>query len=147
MVAVEVKSTTAAKRCQGQDCVLKNAVMPPAPRTFFSTSAVFTRRWFTVSSSVTGKVKPEDLRRRVDYLTDCFAEARELLGDARESLGSSYFSDDMMEAQEAVSSTITKYEALLTDLDEDQRNGVVRTIGLRMEELKAQEQAIKDLLD
>ena len=53
----------------------------------------------------------------------------------------------MTDAQSAVATTLTKYKALLADLDEDQRNDVTRTIGLRMEELKAQEQAIKDLLD
>lgn len=53
----------------------------------------------------------------------------------------------MTEAQEAVSTAIATYEAFLADLDEDQRKDVIRTIGLRMEELKAQEQAIKDLLD
>ncbi|KAK7112059.1 hypothetical protein V1264_011572 [Littorina saxatilis] len=93
------------------------------------------------------RLAPEEVKKRVEGLTDRFAEARELLGDARESLGSTYFSEDMQEAQEAVSETLTTYEALLADLDEDQRNDVVRSIGLRMEELRAQEQAIKDLLD
>ena len=65
----------------------------------------------------------------------------------RESLGSTYFSEDMLDAQEAVSTTLSNYEAVLADLEEDQKTEVVRSIGLRMEELKAQEQAIKDLLD
>lgn len=65
----------------------------------------------------------------------------------RESVGSTYFSEDMTEAQEAVSTAIATYEAFLADLDEEQRKDVIRAIGLRMEELKAQEQAIKDLLD
>lgn len=65
----------------------------------------------------------------------------------RESLGTTYFSDDMSDAQEAVTGTLTAYDALLKELEQDQRDDVVRTIGLRMEELKAQEQAIKELLD
>jgi hypothetical protein len=65
----------------------------------------------------------------------------------RESLGSTYFSEDMLEAQEAVSATVSAYQQLLKDLDEDQRNDVIKVIGLRMEELKVQEQAIRDLLE
>ena len=57
-----------------------------------------------------------------------------------------YFSEDMAEAQEAVSSTLAQYKKLLDQLSENQRQDVLRTIGLRMEELKAQEQALKDAL-
>ncbi|KAK7112060.1 hypothetical protein V1264_011572 [Littorina saxatilis] len=117
------------------------------PWSFHSSSQPSTKRWFSRSSTLMKRLAPEEVKKRVEGLTDRFAEARELLGDARESLGSTYFSEDMQEAQEAVSETLTTYEALLADLDEDQRNDVVRSIGLRMEELRAQEQAIKDLLD
>lgn len=105
------------------------------------------KKCFSTTRQMLARLKPEEVRKRVDKLTDHFAEARELLGDARESLGTTYFSDDMSEAQESVSSTLSLYEALLSDLEKDQREDVIRTIGLRMEELKAQEQAIKDLLD
>ena len=55
-----------------------------------------------------------------------------------------YFSEDMAEAQEAVQATLDQYQKLLDQLSENQRQDVLRTIGLRMEELKAQEQALKD---
>ncbi|KAK7481035.1 hypothetical protein BaRGS_00027754 [Batillaria attramentaria] len=103
--------------------------------------------YVTTTTGLMARLKPEEVRKRVEELTDLFAEARELLGDARESVGTTYFSDDMSDAQEAVSNTLAAYEALLSELEKDQKDDVVRTIGLRMEELRAQEQAIKDLLD
>lgn len=87
-----------------------------------------------------------DLKKAMDQLTEQFTEARELIEDARESLDTVYFSEDMSEAQEAVISTLDQYHKLLDQLSDDQRQNVLRTIGLRMEELKAQEQALKDAL-
>ena len=64
----------------------------------------------------------------------------------RESQGTVYFSDDVQEAQEAVADTLEEYSNLLVGLDETQKIEVTRTIGLRMEELKAQRTAIEELL-
>lgn len=57
-----------------------------------------------------------------------------------------YFSEDMQEAAEAVSQTIQMYEKLLNELDENQKKDVVRTIGLKMAELKAQQAAMEEEL-
>lgn len=57
-----------------------------------------------------------------------------------------YFSEDMQEAAEAVSQTIQMYEKLLNELDENQKKDVVRTIGLKMAELKAQRAAMEEEL-
>ncbi|GFO38741.1 hypothetical protein PoB_006524600 [Plakobranchus ocellatus] len=91
-------------------------------------------------------ISSADLKRAMDDLTEQFMEARELIDDARESMETVYFSEDMAEAQEAVKATLDQYRKLLEQLSEDQRQEVLRTIGLRMEELKAQEQAITDSL-
>lgn len=57
-----------------------------------------------------------------------------------------YFSEDMQEAAEAVSQTIQMYEKLLNELDENQKKDVVKTIGLKMAELKAQQAAMEEEL-
>lgn len=62
----------------------------------------------------------------------------------RESMNTVYFSEDMQEAAEAVSQTIQMYEKLLNELDENQKKDVVRTIGLKMAELKAQHAAMEE---
>ncbi|XP_033734964.1 uncharacterized protein LOC117323692 [Pecten maximus] len=91
-------------------------------------------------------VSDKTVKKMMDILTDKFAEARELMQDARESQGTVYFSDDMSEAQEAVQDTLEEYRSLLSKLDETQKQNVVRTIGLRMEELKAQQAALEESL-
>ncbi|OWF47820.1 uncharacterized protein LOC110453892 [Mizuhopecten yessoensis] len=91
-------------------------------------------------------VSDETVKKMMDTLTDKFTEARELMQDARESQGSVYFSDDMSEAQEAVQDTLDEYKSLLSKLNETQKQNVVRTIGLRMEELKAQQTALEESL-
>lgn len=50
----------------------------------------------------------------------------------------------MEDAQIAVRETLQKYENLLNQLSPEQKQEVLRTIGLKMEELKAQEQALQD---
>lgn len=87
-----------------------------------------------------------DVKKRTEELTDSFMEARELMQDARESMNTVYFSEDMQEAAEAVSQTIQMYEKLLNELDENQKKDVVRTIGLKMAELKAQQAAMEEEL-
>lgn len=65
----------------------------------------------------------------------------------RESIGTDHFSEDMCDAQEAVKTTLTAYDILLEELNSGQRQEIIKTLGLRMGELKVQEQAIRDLLD
>ena len=62
----------------------------------------------------------------------------------RESKGTVYFSDDMKEAQEAVEETLTEYRQFLEKLSDKQRQDVIASLGLRMEELKAQRAAMEE---
>lgn len=64
----------------------------------------------------------------------------------RESQGTVYFSEDLEDAQEAVNGTLIEYKQLLDKLSDTQRQEVISTLGLRMEELKAQQKAIEDEL-
>lgn len=57
-----------------------------------------------------------------------------------------YFDSDLKEAQEAVTEALELYEELLESLSLEQREGVIRTIGLKMEELRAQQTMIEDSL-
>ena len=57
-----------------------------------------------------------------------------------------YFSEDMQDAQTAVEDTLQEYKKLLESLTDAQRRDVTATLGLRMEELKAQQAAIEESL-
>lgn len=62
----------------------------------------------------------------------------------RSSINSVYFSEDVEEAQKAVTETLDFYDNLLKKLSTDQKKDVLRTIGLKIEELKAQQEALID---
>jgi len=52
----------------------------------------------------------------------------------------------MQDAQTAVEDTLQEYKKLLESLTDAQRRDVTATLGLRMEELKAQQAAIEESL-
>ncbi len=61
-------------------------------------------------------------------------------------MDSVYFDEDMKDAEDAIKETLTMYGRLLDRLNEEQKQHVTRTIGLKMEELKAQLNMIKESL-
>ena len=63
-----------------------------------------------------------------------------------EAKGTVYFNEDLQEAKESIEETLAKYKSLLSKLSEEQERNVRRTIGLKMEELKAQEAMILESL-
>ena len=62
-------------------------------------------------------------------------------------MGTVYFNDDMQEARSAVEETLHLYGGLLSVLSEEQRRTVISSIGLKMEELKAQLVTVKEHLE
>ncbi|KAG0710378.1 hypothetical protein GWK47_022949 [Chionoecetes opilio] len=86
-----------------------------------------------------------DVRKTIDNISQQFSEAMELLNDARSSTGTVYFSEDMEDAQTQVADTLKCYNTLLGKLNEEQRKNVIRSVGLRMEELKSQMSLLEEL--
>ncbi|PIK51234.1 hypothetical protein BSL78_11894 [Apostichopus japonicus] len=105
-------------------------------------------KWFNHSAQLSSSstLSHTDLRKEVDSLSDQFIETRELLDDARNSFGSVYFNEDLNEAQESLSNTLEQYSTLLEKLSDAQRQQVARTVGLKMEELKAQQNMIMETI-
>lgn len=87
-----------------------------------------------------------EIKRKVEDISGKFKEAMDLLDDARGSMGTVYFSEDMTDAENAIEEVLSDYDTLMKEINEDQRRNVVRTIGLKIEELKAQVQMLKDSL-
>ncbi|CAI8007757.1 hypothetical protein GBAR_LOCUS5360 [Geodia barretti] len=92
-------------------------------------------------------ITESEVRRRVEDISALFFEARELLGDARASANTVYFNEDMQDARIAVEEAVGQYNNLLSMLSETQSRSVVATIGLKMEELKAQLAAITEEME
>ncbi|XP_071797890.1 uncharacterized protein [Asterias amurensis] len=124
-------------------------VKSPLPFTSTTTSrnslsmlSAHQQRFMTTGNGLTSDM----LRREMENLSDRFMEAKELLDDARESMGTVYFNDDLEDADGAVEETLKEYKSLLARLSEEQKQTVMRTIGLRMEELSAQQIMIRESL-
>lgn len=74
----------------------------------------------------------------LEELNDEFAEARELLSDAEEAIGTTYFEDDLEDARIAVEQVLERYESIKASLPEgsDELVDLQRSVGLKMEELR-----------
>jgi hypothetical protein len=80
---------------------------------------------------------PEDeLRDRLDAFQELFVEARLSIEDCTES---AYFDEDAEAAREAVDAAVQTFEQIIADIpDPDQKNRVLRSNGLKVEQLKGE---------
>uniref|UniRef100_A0A7S0FJV1 Uncharacterized protein n=1 Tax=Minutocellus polymorphus TaxID=265543 RepID=A0A7S0FJV1_9STRA len=86
-----------------------------------------------------------DLRKRMDEFQDLFVEARLCIEDAQESQETTYFAEDLDAAQEAVDEAVAAFKGIVNDIeDKDQKNSVLRSNGLKVEQLKGELQMIID---
>ena len=83
-----------------------------------------------------GASRSPELEEQLEQLNDEFAEARDLLSDAEESIGTTYFEDDLEDAKVAVEQVFERYDAMRTALPEDEVMDLQRSIGLKIEELR-----------
>mmetsp|Transcript_28378 Transcript_28378/g.66624 ORF Transcript_28378/g.66624 Transcript_28378/m.66624 type:complete len:97 (-) Transcript_28378:96-386(-) len=89
---------------------------------------------------------PEDeLKRRMDDFQDLFVEARLNIEDAQESQETTYFAEDLDAAQEAVDEAVAAFKGIVNDIeDKDQKNSLLRSNGLKVEQLKGELKMIID---
>lgn len=112
------------------------------------------RRWLAAAASTTPPtdgtatkiaMPVDELNKRLDTFQDLFVEARLCIEDVVDAAETTYFDDDVATAQTAVDAAVAEFTAILRDLlDVDQRNSILRTNGLKVEQLKGElEMAIK----
>lgn len=89
---------------------------------------------------------PGDFDDRLRNINDQFAEARELINDAFESIGSNYYSDDAEDAKMAVAATLDMYRSLLSDeaYPQEARTKVDREYGMKMKQLEGELEKVLD---
>lgn len=94
-------------------------------------------RALTTSSSA--PLSPTDIQKRLDAFQDLFVEARLCIEDATDSAGTTYYEEDATSATEAVNEAVQVFEELINDIDnEDEKNRVLRSQGLKVEQLKGE---------
>ncbi|KVH98597.1 uncharacterized protein LOC112511213 [Cynara cardunculus var. scolymus] len=74
----------------------------------------------------------------VDEINLKFAEAREEIEMAMESKETVYFNEEAECARAVVKEVLDMYEGLLSKLPEKERGGIQRSMGLKIEQLKAE---------
>ena len=91
------------------------------------------------SSSSSGfSSSSSDYSGEVDEINAKFAEAREEIDVAMDSKETVYFNEEAQSAREAVMLVLDKYNGLLDRLPEAERGTLQRSMGLKMEQLKAE---------
>lgn len=76
---------------------------------------------------------------KLDEINDMFAEAREELEMAREDKESTYFDESFDEAKRLVDATLGLFKALIDASPEDEKRKLMRSMGMKMEQLRAGE--------
>ncbi|XP_071714818.1 embryogenesis-like protein [Rutidosis leptorrhynchoides] len=74
----------------------------------------------------------------VDEINLKFAEAREEIETAMESKETVYFNEEAECARAVVKDVLDMYDGLLSKLPEKERGGIQRSMGLKIEQLKAE---------
>ncbi|KAL9255714.1 Embryogenesis-like protein [Drosera capensis] len=122
---------------------------PPLPLTTLSLSSTLHRlvppasiRQF--SRSFGAQSSSSDVNAEVDEINLKFAEAREEIESAMESKETVYFDEEAEIARVAVRETVELFEGLLGRLEGKERDAVVRSMGLKIEQLKAELQQLNE---
>ncbi|AIO02291.1 hypothetical protein LPMP_351540 [Leishmania panamensis] len=87
-------------------------------------------------------------KEQVDELMDSFAEACELLTDAKESVGTTYFADDIEDAENQTQDVLKRWESLQADLEHqgaaEQLQRVRSMYELKIKQLKAEFETVRE---
>ena len=101
--------------------------------------------WSTHSrgfASTIATLSEEEKRKLLDTINDAFAEARDEMESAMESVGTTYFNDEANFAKTCVEKTLGLYAELLAGMEEKERASTQRSMGMKMEQLKAEVQLL-----
>ncbi|XP_074563195.1 embryogenesis-like protein [Curcuma longa] len=85
-----------------------------------------------------------DYLKEVDEINLKFAEAREEIEAAMESKETIYFDEEAECAREAVKTVLDQFEGLLGRLPEKDQTALKRSMGLKIEQLKAELKQLDD---
>jgi hypothetical protein len=102
----------------------------------FSSSSSLFPRTFSSKSSLGLSLSSET------FFSDLFATARLDVEDSLESLGTTYFSEDLENARRSVDHVIREYERILDELNETEKRKMKESWSMRIEQLKQELQEV-----
>eukprot|EP00803_Ostreobium_quekettii_P005616 evm.model.scf_375EXC.6 EVM.evm.TU.scf_375EXC.6 scf_375EXC:69785-71834(-) len=77
-------------------------------------------------------------RDEEDKINDLFAEAREEIEDARDEADTVYYEESLQAARTSVEEVLSRWNKLLSEKGEQERARLQRSMGLKIEQLKAE---------
>ena len=125
----------------GRFCILTKTSPPSSSHNlaFLATARLNSYRSFHTSPPLLSKLSDDDLRSRLNDFQDLFVEARLCIEDAQDSVETTYYDEDADAAKEAVEEAVKCFEDLIADItDLEQKNSVLRSNGLKVEQLKGE---------
>jgi hypothetical protein len=96
--------------------------------------------WMSTGADLTSV----EVLKKVDEINERFAVARDEIELALESVGTTYFNDEATEALSIGRDVIQRYESLLSAVPTDKRSELQRSLGLKMGQLKAELENLKN---
>ncbi|XP_024400474.1 embryogenesis-like protein [Physcomitrium patens] len=89
-------------------------------------------------SFASAPLKQEEINEIIDDINSKFADAREEIELASESKETVYFNEEAETAKKAVNEVLGMFNSLLARLPESERGALQRSMGMKMEQLKAE---------
>ena len=120
-----------------------SAIQPTTTTTPVDPDSLRRRSFASSSSSSSPAGGEESLDARLDAVNRLFSTAREDLEDAQEDEGTVHFEESYNAAYAGVLETLRAFDDVLSSLDEEKRGSVRRSMGLKMEQLKAELAALE----
>lgn len=123
---------------QLDNCRLRARSLHVLPSNFASGFQLHGGKLHYVRSYSVAPVKQDEYNEIVEEINSKFADAREEIELAAESKETVYFNDEAENAKAAVKVVLDLYSGLLNRLSESERGALQRSMGLKMEQLKAE---------
>lgn len=79
-----------------------------------------------------------DYQQEIDAINDLFVEARDEIDYAKEDAETVYFNESAANAKQATSAALQRWEQLLSKLPQAEKESLQRSMGMKMEQLKAE---------
>ncbi|CAG9460705.1 unnamed protein product [Pedinophyceae sp. YPF-701] len=88
-----------------------------------------------------------EIQKMIDEINDKFVEARDEIEFAQEDAETTYFNESCEAAREITQEALDMFNALLSRLDDDERGKLQRSMGMKMEQLKAELEQLETMHD
>ena len=106
--------------------------MTYTPRSKFSTTTTTTAATTTTTNVNT------DIQSKLDAINDKFVEARDEIAYAQEDAGTTYFNESYDDAKALVDAVLEEWRVVVDGVDQETKGKIQRSMGLKMEQLKAE---------